>query len=89
MNEQEKTHEISLGFLLDVLRHSVIWLLIAVIVGAGVAFGFTKLAISPVYSSAAQFAVENTSAKEGVMNSGYQTGAIQYAANYANEVCFE
>lgn len=86
MNEQEKTHEISIGFLLAVLRHSILWLLIALVVGAGAAFGFTKLAISPVYSSAAQFAVENTSAQAGVMNSGYQMGAVQYAANYANEV---
>ncbi len=86
MNEQEKTYEISLGLLLTVLRHSILWLLIAAVVGAGAAFGFTKLLISPIYSSAAQFAVENTSAQAGVMNSGYQTGAVQYAANYANEV---
>lgn len=85
MNEQEKTHEISLSFLVAVLRHSILWLLIAAVVGAGAAFGFTKLLISPIYSSAADFAVENTSAQAGVMSSGYQTGAVQYAANYANE----
>ncbi len=86
MNEQEKTNEITLGFLLAVLRRRIIWLLLALVIGAGAAFGFTKLLIAPVYSSTAEFAVENTSAQAGVMSSGYQIGAAQYAANYANEV---
>ena len=86
MNEQEKMNEITLGFLFEVLRRRIIWLILAVVIGAGAAFGFTKLMISPVYSSRAEFSVENTSAQAGVMNSGYQQGAALYAANYANEV---
>ncbi len=86
MNEQEKKNEITLGFLFEVLRRRILWLVLAVVIGAGAAFGYTKLLVSPVYSSRAEFSVENTSAQAGVMNSGYQQGAALYAANYANEV---
>lgn len=86
MNEQEKINEITIGFLFDVLRRRILWLVLAVVIGAGAAFGFTKLLIRPVYSSRAEFSVENTSAQAGVMNSGYQQGAALFAANYANEV---
>ncbi len=86
MNEQEKTTEISLSFLWAVLRHRWLPLLLALVVGAGAMFGFTKLFISPVYSSSAEFAVEIISDSAGVMNSSYQVGAAQFAANYANEV---
>lgn len=86
MNEQGKTNEITLGFLVAVLTKRLLPLLLALIVGAGGTFAFTKLFIDPVYSSTADFSVENTSSKEGVMNSSYQAGAVQYAANYANEV---
>ncbi len=86
MNEQGKMNEITLGFLFEVLRRRIVWLVLALVIGAGAAFGFTKFMIAPVYSSSAEFAVENTSAQAGVMNSGYQQGAALYAANYANEV---
>jgi capsular exopolysaccharide synthesis family protein len=69
-----------------VLRHRWIVLLLALLVGAGAMFGVTKLLIAPVYSSSAEFSVEITSDSAGVMNSSYQMGAVQFAANYANEV---
>ena len=86
MNEQGKTNEITLGFLVTVLAKRWLPLLLAFVVGAGGTFAFTKLFIAPVYSSTAEFSVENTSTEAGVMNSGVQAGAVQYAANYANEV---
>lgn len=86
MNEQEKTTEISLSFLWAVLCHRWLPLLLALILGAGAMFGFTKLFVSPVYSSSAEFAVEITSDSAGVMNSSYQMGVAQFASNYANEV---
>lgn len=86
MNEQTKTNEITLSFLISVFTKRLIPLLLALVIGAVGAFAFTKLFIDPVYSSSAQFSVENTSNEAGVMNSGYQAGAAQYAANYANEV---
>ena len=86
MNEQTKTNEITLSFLISVFTKRLIPLLLALVVGAVGTFAFTKLFIDPVYSSSAQFSVENTSNEAGVMNSGYQAGAAQYAANYANEV---
>jgi len=86
MNEQTKTNEITLSFFVAVFTKRLIPLLLALVVGATGAFAFTKLFIAPVYSSAAEFSVENTSNKEGVMNSSYQAGAAQFAANYANEV---
>ena len=58
MNEQEKTTEISLSFLWAVLRHRWLPLLLALVVGAGAMLGFTKLFVSPVYSSGAEFAIE-------------------------------
>lgn len=85
MNEQEKTTEISLSFLWAVLRHRWLPLLLALVVGAGAMLGFTKLFVSPVYSSGAEFAIEIKEDSAGVMNSSYQAGAAQYAANYANE----
>lgn len=86
MNEQDKTSEITFGFLVAILRRFFITLLVVAVVGAGLAFAVTEFLIDPVYSSKAEFAVENTSAEAGVMNTGYQMGAVQYAANYANEV---
>ena len=86
MNEQEKTAEITFGFLVAIVRRFFLILLIVSVAGAGLAFAATKLLIDPVYSSTAEFAVENTSGEAGVMNSGYQMGAVQYATNYANEV---
>ncbi|MBR3862149.1 MAG: hypothetical protein IKM42_00650, partial [Clostridia bacterium] len=86
MNEQTKTNEITLSFLVTVFTKRLILLLLALVVGAAGAFAFTKVFVDPVYSSTAEFSVENTSIEAGVMNSGYQAGAAQFAANYANEV---
>lgn len=86
MNEQEKTTEITFGFLLAVLRRRVIWLLLALVIGVGGAFAFTKLVMDPTYSSSAKFAVENTASSSSMMSSGYQVGAALYAANYADEI---
>ena len=86
MNEQAKTNEITLSFLVAVLRKRLLPLLLAFVVGAAGAFAFTKLFIDPVYSSSAEFSVENKSDNAGTMNSSYQAGAAQFAANYANEV---
>lgn len=86
MNEQAKTNEITLSFLVAVLRKRLLPLLLALVVGAAGAFAFTKLLIDPVYSSSAEFSVENKSDNAGTMNSSYQAGAAQFAANYANEV---
>ena len=86
MNEQEKTTEITFGFLLAVLRRRLIWLLLALVIGAGGALALTKLMIAPTYSSSAKFAVESTVESGNMMSSGYQVGAALYAANYADEI---
>ena len=86
MNEQEKTTEITFGFLLAVLRRRILWLVLALVIGVCGAFAFTKLVMDPTYSSSAKFAVENTATSSSMMSSGYQVGAALYAANYADEV---
>lgn len=86
MNEQQKTTEITFGFLLAVLRRRVIWLVLALVIGAGGAFAFTKFLVAPTYSSTAKFKVESTVESGSMMNSGYQVGAALYAANYADEI---
>ena len=55
MNEQEKTTEITFGFLLAVLRRRIIWLVLALVIGMGGALAFTKLVMDPTYSSSAKF----------------------------------
>ena len=43
----ERSNEITIAFLWDVLRHRLIWLILAVIIGAGGMFGYIKLATEP------------------------------------------
>jgi len=86
MNEQQKTTEITFGFLLAVLRRRVIWLVLALVIGAGGAFAFTKVLLTPTYSSTAKFKVESIVENGSMINSGYQVGAALFAANYADEI---
>lgn len=86
MNEQEKNTEITLGFLVSVLRRRLIPLVLALVLGAAAAFAVTKLFIDPEYSSRAEFCVENTYESPSMMQSGYQSGAALLASSYAYEV---
>lgn len=82
----ERSNEITIAFLWDVLRHRLIWLILAVIIGASAMFGYVKLTITPKYSSTAEFAVENIYGGSNPMSSSYHTGAALFAESYAHEI---
>lgn len=86
MNEQVKNNEITLGFLWTVVRRRLVWLLLALVIGAGAMFAYTKVMIDPVYSSQAEFRVDNTQNVLNVVTSTYQSGTVQLAESYAKEV---
>ena len=86
MNEREKNNEITVGFLLAVLRHRLVWLIIILLVGALLAFGYTEFLVTPMYSSTADFKVENTYNSPSMMGSSYQQGATNLATSYAREM---
>ena len=48
MSEQVKNNEITIGFLWTVARRRLMWLILALVVGAGMALAYTKLMVSPV-----------------------------------------
>ena len=85
-NEQANNNEITIGFLWAVLRRRLVWLVLALLIGAGAMFAYTKLMVSPVYSSRAQFSVENIYDSPSMGSNSYQSGAAQMAASYAHEV---
>lgn len=86
MSEQVKNNEITIGFLWTVARRRLVWLILALVVGAGMALAYTKLMVSPVYSSRAQFSVENIYNSPSMGSNSYQSGAAQMAAGYAHEI---
>lgn len=81
MEKQTKTHEIGIGILWKVLRAKIIFLVIALLLGGALGFGYSKVLVTPQYSSSAEFMVINT-ATNGI-NSSYLQGTEMLAANYA------
>ncbi|MBR6727402.1 MAG: hypothetical protein IKM08_04355, partial [Clostridia bacterium] len=81
MEKQTKTHEIGIGILWKVLRARIVFLILALVLGGALGFGYSKLLVTPQYSSSAEFMVINT-ASNGI-NSSYLQGTEMLAANYA------
>ena len=86
MNENEKSNEITIGFFISVFFRRVIWLVLALVLGAALAFGYTKFLVTPTYGTSATFCVEFKNPNASSVNSSYQQGTIQIALGYANEV---
>lgn len=83
MEKQTRNNEISIGILWKVLRARFLYLLIALLIGVGLAFGYSKFLATPQYSSTAQFLVLNTASSSTATNSSYLQGTEMLAANYA------
>ncbi|MBE6555747.1 MAG: polysaccharide biosynthesis tyrosine autokinase [Ruminococcaceae bacterium] len=86
MDHNVKNSEISLAFLWQVFRRRIVWLAVALAVGIGVALAYTKLLVTPMYSSSADFFVENTVESSSSITSSYQSGAAQLASNYVYKI---
>ena len=81
MEKQTKNHEIGIGVLWKVLRARFIFLIIALVLGGLLGFGYSRFLVTPQYSSSAEFMGINT-ASNGI-NSSYLQGTEMLAANYA------
>ena len=86
MDKQLKSSEITLAVLWKVVRERWMVLLLALAIGAGLGFSYSKFLATPIYSSTAEFLVENTAASANATSSSYQQGAVLYAASYAKVV---
>ena len=86
MDKHLKNNEITLSVLWKVVCERWIVLLLALILGAGLGFSYSKFLATPIYSSSAEFLVENTSASASATSSSYQQGAALYAASYAKVI---
>lgn len=93
MNEQATvpatTHdanEISIALLFSIFVKRFAYLVLAVVIGALGALAATKIFMTPVYSSTAQFRVDNTSNSVSTSGSGYIVGMEYIANNYVEEV---
>ncbi len=82
MEKSKNTKEISLSLFWKVLRRRWIFLLLALIVGAGGAFGYSKFFVTPTYSSSATFLVTNNIPSLSAISASYQSGAERFAENY-------
>ena len=82
MEERLKSEEITIGVFWKVFCRRLPYLLVALLVGLGLALGYSKLIAKPSYSSTAKFLVINTSNSANVTSSSYQQGAESFAANY-------
>lgn len=86
MDKHLKNNEITLSVLWKVVCERWLILLLALILGAGLGFSYSKFIATPIYSSSAEFLVENTAASASATSSSYQQGAVLYAASYAKVV---
>ncbi len=86
MSEQTKNNEITLGFLWTVFKRRLLWLMLALVIGAGAMFAYTQLMVDPVYSSRAEFRVDNIYESPSMGGNSYQSGAALLAESYANEI---
>lgn len=86
MEKQSKNHEIGIGILWKVLRTRILTLVIALILGGLLGFGYSHFLVTPQYSSSAQFMVINVGGGNNNNNpntSSYLQGTEMLAANYA------
>ncbi len=81
MEKQTKTREIGIGILWKVLRTNILFLIVALVLGGLLGFGYSRVLVTPQFSSSAEFMVINT-ATNGI-NSSYLQGTEMLAANYA------
>ena len=86
VNENNKNNEITIGFFLSVLFKRLLWLVLALVLGAGLAFGYTRFLATPIYSTSAKFCVEFKNPNASSVNTSYQQGTVQLATGYAYEV---
>ena len=88
MDKQLKNNEITLSILWKVVRERWLILLLALILGVSLGFSYSRFIATPIYSSSAEFLVENTAgnANASGTSSSYQQGAVLYAASYAKVV---
>lgn len=86
MNEKEKNNEITIGFFLSVLLRRIVWLVLVLVLGAALAFGYTKFLVTPSYGTSATFRVEFKNPNASSVNSSYQQGTVQLSRGYAHEV---
>ena len=84
MEQRQNTNEINFRLFWKVFCRRLWVLLIALVAGAGIALGYTKLLVTPVYSSEAKFLLIYTSDQAATtLNSSYQLGIEQISASYA------
>lgn len=84
--DKHSNNEITFAALWKVVRERWIILLLALILGAGAGFSYSRFLATPIYSSSADFLVENTVANANATSSSYQQGAALYAASYASVI---
>ena len=85
MEKQSKNHEIGIGILWKVLRARILFLIVALILGGLLGFGYSRFLVTPQYSSSAEFLVINTGGggNANTNTSSYLQGTEMLAANYA------
>ena len=82
MKDRVKNSEMSLSVLWKVVRERFWYLLIALIVGVGIGFCYSQFFVTPMYSSTAEFMVEN----HKQTTSSYLQGTEMLTANYVKQV---
>lgn len=82
----EEKNEISFAFLFRIFKRRILWLLLAAVLCAGLAFSYSKFLAKPVYSSSAEFVVQINSSGLGSTSSGYLAGAQMIAKNHVQIV---
>ena len=82
----EEKNEISFAFLFRIFKRRILWLLLAAVLCAGLAFSYSKFVAKPVYSSSAEFVVQINSSGLGSTSSGYLAGAQMIAKNHVQIV---
>lgn len=87
---QKGAEGISLLTFWEVLRERIIWLVLAVAIGVGAMFGYTKLLVTPTYSCSATFWIQIVTAEgstsTATYNNSYMQGASKLAGNYVEVV---
>ena len=69
MDKRLKNNEITLSILWKVVCERWLVLLLALILGAGLGFSYSRFLATPIYSSTAEFLVENTVASSSATSS--------------------
>ncbi len=81
MENQKKEKEISFSMLLNALKKSFIFIIIAAIIGAALGVAYSVVMDKPSYKSTASFWVDATSTTADYFNSGQMSAAAQFCSN--------